>query len=89
MKASVVERALRHVYDAREHEIPCSEFFDRISEYVDREVAGNPIAEQMPDVKYHLEHCRVCGEEYTVLRDLTRLDSKGELPSEDQIRKSL
>lgn len=89
MKASVLGRALRQVYDIRESDIPCSECFDRISEYVDREIRGEPVAEQMPDLKYHLDHCGVCGEEYTVLRDLTRLESEGSLPSEEEMRKSL
>ncbi len=71
---------MRLVYDAREDEILCSEFFDLVSQYVDREVAGEPVADQMPQVKYHLEHCRVCGEEYAVLRDLARMEVEGRAP---------
>ncbi len=89
MKATVLVKALRHAFDARENEIPCSECFERLNEYVDREVAGEPIAEQMPDIKYHLEHCRVCDEEYEVLRDLMRSEAEGDLPSDEELRKSL
>ncbi len=89
MKASKVARALRHIYDAQVEEILCSELFARIPEYVDREVAGEPVAQQMPAVKYHLEHCRVCGEEYETLRDLARLEAEGRSPSLEELRKSL
>ncbi len=80
---------MRLVLDAQEQEIPCSEFFERISEYVDGEIAGERVAEKMPDVKYHLEHCRVCGEEYVTLRDLARLDAEGRPPTVEEIKKSL
>lgn len=80
---------MRHVFDAREKEIPCSEFFERISEYVDGEIAGEPVAKKMPEVKHHLEHCRVCGDEYATLRDLSRLDAEGHPPAVDELRKSL
>ncbi len=76
MKQSEFAHEMRLVYDAREDDILCSECFDLVSQYVDREVAGEPVADQMPQVKYHLEHCRVCGEEYTVLRDLARLEAE-------------
>ncbi len=76
MKQSEFARKMRLVVDARDDDILCSECFDLVSQYVDREIAGEPVAEQMPRVKYHLEHCRVCGEEYTVLRDLARLEAQ-------------
>ncbi len=80
MKQSEFARKLRLVYDAREDEILCSECFDLVSQYVDRELAGEPVAEQMPRVKHHLEHCGVCDEEYKVLRDLARLEAEGRDP---------
>lgn len=80
MKQSEFARKMRLIYDAREDEILCSEFFDLVSQYVDREIAGEPVADQMPQVKYHLEHCRVCGEEYTALRDLARMEAEGRAP---------
>ena len=89
MKVSTLERALRHVYDAKENEMLCSEFFEQLAEYVDREIAGEEVARHLPEVKYHLEHCGVCGEEYETLRDLARLEASGRMPSVDELKKSL
>ncbi|HEX9077207.1 MAG TPA: hypothetical protein VF932_15580 [Anaerolineae bacterium] len=89
MKVSTLERALRHVYDAKEKEMLCSEFFEQIAEYVDREIVGEQVAQHLPEVKYHLEHCGVCGEEYETLRDLARLEASGRMPSVDELKKSL
>ncbi len=69
---------LRLVYDTKEDDILCSECFDLVSQYVDREIAGEPVADRMPQVKYHLEHCGVCRDEYVVLRDLARLEAEEE-----------
>ncbi len=88
MKDSKLEKALKSVYDAKDNEILCSEFFEQLSEYVDREIAGEPMAQRMPEVKYHLEHCRVCGEEYETLRDLAGLEAEGRAPSVDDLKKS-
>ncbi len=76
MKPSEFAEKMRHVFDASEEDILCSECFDLVSQYVDREIAGEPVVEQMPRVKYHLEHCGVCSEEYTVLRDLAREEAE-------------
>ncbi len=86
MKQWEFARKLRLVYDSKEDEILCSQFFDLVSQYVDREIAGDPVAYEMPQVKYHLEHCRVCGEEYAVLRDLARLEAEGREPSSDEAK---
>ncbi len=78
MKQSEFVRKLRLVYDTKEDDILCSECFDLVSQYVDREIAGEPVADQMPQVKYHIEHCGVCRDEYVVLRDLALLDAQEE-----------
>ncbi len=89
MNSRQVERALRHIYGANETEIGCSECFDRLSGYVDREVAGNPVAAEQPDMKHHLEHCRVCDEEYEMLRELARLEARGQLPGIEELKSKL
>ncbi|MGE5263169.1 MAG: hypothetical protein ACM3S0_07285 [Acidobacteriota bacterium] len=89
MKASKLEQALRQVYDAEEKDILCSECFEQLDGYVDREIAGEEVARHHPEVKYHLEHCGVCGEEYETLRDLARLEAAGRMPTLDELKKSL
>jgi len=66
------ERILRSVYGTQDDEILCSECFDRLSDYVDLEIAGTDAPEQMPRLKQHLNQCRVCREEHETLLDLAR-----------------
>ncbi len=87
MKPSEFAEKMRLVFDASEDDILCSECFDLVSQYVDREIAGEPVAEQLPRVKYHLEHCGVCSEEYAVLHDLARLEAEGDAPSSGEAQR--
>jgi hypothetical protein len=52
-------------------EIPtCAETFRVLDEYVDRMAAGEPVETLMPAVKYHLDMCPACGEQFELLRDI-------------------
>jgi hypothetical protein len=77
-------RLLRQLQETQDHELSCSECFDQLSDYVDLELAGQPVAERLPMLRQHLTQCGVCREEYQVLRELARLSASGELPSEDE-----
>lgn len=66
------ERILRSIYETRDDEILCSECFDRLSDYVDLEIAGEDAPKQMPRFEQHLNQCRVCREEHETLLDLAR-----------------
>ncbi|MGH2521771.1 MAG: anti-sigma factor family protein [Anaerolineales bacterium] len=72
---------LRQIEATQDEELSCSECFDQISEYVDLELASQPAPERLPQLRQHLDQCRVCREEYEVLRDLARLEAKGGPPS--------
>jgi predicted anti-sigma-YlaC factor YlaD len=37
-------------------------------------------------VKQHLNQCRACRDEYETLRDLRRLEEKGDMPSLDDLQ---
>ncbi|HSD85364.1 MAG TPA: hypothetical protein VLG46_15990 [Anaerolineae bacterium] len=82
------QRWLRQVYETQDEEIPCSELFEQIAQYVDREIAGEPVAETMPQVKHTLEvcrdQCRACYELYVVLRNLALLEKVDDLPPIDE-----
>ena len=80
------ENWLRNIYETREEEISCTECFDLISRFVEVEIAGQDAAAKMPQVKQHLNQCRACRDEYESLRDLRRLEEKGELPSVDDLQ---
>ncbi len=80
MRIERLERVLHQIYDTQDQELDCTECFERVSDYVDLEIAGETAAEKMPTVKHHLDHCGVCREEYETLRDFARLDAEGRLP---------
>jgi hypothetical protein len=76
---------MKLVHTTQEQEISCSECLDQVSQYVDLELAASEAAQRMPQLKHHLDQCRVCREEYQVLRDLRSLEDVGELPSDQEL----
>ena len=85
------QRWLRQVYQTRDEEMPCSDLFDQIAQYVDREIAGERVAETMPQVKHTLEvcrdQCRACYELYVTLHHLALLEQADDPPSIDDLRR--
>lgn len=80
---------LKNIYATQENEISCSECFDLVSRFVEREIAGEDPAGSMPELKRHLNQCRACRDEYEALRDLRRLEENAEMPSLDDLRNSI
>ncbi len=76
---------VRQIRDTQADEIDCSTCLDQLSQYVDLELASANVAGRLPQVKQHLEQCRVCSEEHQVLYELARLEREGGLPSTDQL----
>ena len=75
---------LRQLQETQDHELSCSECFEQISDYVDLELAGQPVAERLPMLRQHLGQCGVCREEYQVLSELAQLTLDGDtLPGVD------
>jgi hypothetical protein len=84
-----LDRLLRHIADTEEEELSCDECFALVPEYVDLEIAGTAAGWRWSGLSQHLGQCRVCREEYEVLRDLARLEVEDRLPPEDDLRRSL
>ena len=80
------ERWLRNIYETQDEEISCTECFDLVSRFVELEASGQDAAAKMPQVKQHLNQCPACRAEYETLRDLRRLEEKGEMPSSDDLQ---
>jgi hypothetical protein len=76
-------RLLRQVHETQDHELSCSECFDQLADFVDLELAGQPVAERLPLLRQHLAQCGVCHEEYQVLRELAQMTATGEVPTDD------
>jgi hypothetical protein len=89
VKSDRFERWLQNIYHTQDKEISCSECFDLVSHFVEVELAGEEAAAKMPQLKQHLNQCAACREEYETLRDLQRLENKGELPSADDLQDKL
>jgi hypothetical protein len=82
---SKLSRWLKKVQETQEEEISCSECLDQVSQYVDLELATGEAARRMPQLRQHLDQCRVCSEEYQVLRDLARLEAENDLPTHEEL----
>lgn len=67
---------LRVLEDVREEEIPCSEIYSKLDEYVEREVSKKDAAQLMPLIREHLDVCPECCEEYEALLNVLSEDSK-------------
>lgn len=68
----VVQGALRLLESVRVQEMPCSEVFARLDEYVERELQDHEAARVMPLLREHLDMCPDCCEEFEAL--LTALE---------------
>jgi len=86
MKSKHFESWLQKIAHTQEDEISCTQCFDLISGYVELELTGGNPAVKMQQVSQHLHHCPACREEYETLRDLRRLEDRGESPSVDDLR---
>lgn len=53
-----------------EPELLCDECFEKLDEYVDLELGGQPADERIPGMRPHLEGCAACHDEYESLREL-------------------
>lgn len=60
----VVEGFVRVLEEVRIEDMPCSQVFARLDEYVEREIHGEDVARLMPLLREHLDVCHDCCEEY-------------------------
>ena len=74
MDHAALIRFLDTIFETRETEIVCSEFFELLPRYVDLVASsGAPGASQLafPQVAQHIAQCMECGEEYQALLQVT------------------
>jgi hypothetical protein len=89
MERGRFEKWLRNIYETQDEEISCTECFDLVSRYVDLETSGRNAVAELPQVSQHLNQCPACRDEYETLRDLIRLEDRGDAPSLDDLRDSI
>ena len=62
-----VQELIRSIFAVRDEEMLCSEFFDILPRYVDRQLAGEDVDKLLPEVGHHLHQCPECDEVYQAL----------------------
>jgi hypothetical protein len=67
---------LRILESVREEEVPCDEIYQRLDEYVEREVSKKDAAQLMPLIREHLDICSECCEEYEALLNVLNENEK-------------
>ena len=72
----VVQKFLRVLEEVRENEMPCSQAYARLDEYVEKEMHGEDAALLMPLLKEHLDLCSECCEEYEMLLNVLEKSSR-------------
>lgn len=61
---------LRVLETAENEAITCDELYDKLDEYVEREVDQKDAAQLMPVIREHLDKCPGCCDEYEALLDV-------------------
>ncbi len=67
---------LRALEDARVQDVPCSQVFSMLDEYVEKELNGEDAARLMPLLREHLDLCQDCCDEYETLLEAVEKSSK-------------
>jgi hypothetical protein len=72
----VVDGFLRVLEEIRLADMPCSQVFSRLDEYVEKEVRGQGAARLMPLLREHLDLCPDCCEQYEALLSVLEESSR-------------
>lgn len=67
---------LRALEDARIQDLPCSQVFSMLDEYVEKELNGEDAAKLMPLLREHLDLCQDCCDEYETLLSAVEKSTK-------------
>jgi hypothetical protein len=68
------DNTLKRLLGPSEPEVLCDECFERLDEYVELELQGEPADERIPGLRAHLEGCPACREDYESLRAFVQSD---------------
>ncbi len=63
----VIQGFLRVLEEVRVEDMPCSQVFARLDQYVEKEIHGENAARLMPLLREHFDLCPDCCEEYQAL----------------------
>ena len=63
----VVHNLIRRLENTHEEELSCDEVFALVDEYAEASQRGEDVDSLKPLIRYHLDMCRECDEEYQAL----------------------
>jgi len=63
---------IKRLLGPAEPEVLCDECFEKLDQYVELELRGEPADQRLPGIRPHLEGCPACREEYDSLRELVQ-----------------
>jgi hypothetical protein len=72
----VVQRFLHILEEVRLEDMPCTQVYARLDEYVEKEMKGEDASLLMPLLKEHLDLCPDCCEEYETLLNVLEGSSR-------------
>lgn len=72
----VVQRFLAILDEVRLDDMPCSQVYARLDEYVEKEMHGEDASLLMPLLREHLDLCPDCCEEYETLMNVMEESSR-------------
>lgn len=64
-----IKMLLQLVASVQDDSMDCDGCYNRISEFVERQLEGRPLDAAMNAVEQHLRNCPCCADEYRVLRE--------------------
>lgn len=67
IQSDTLKKLVRRALHTRSEEIGCETCFDSLDRFVELELDGKDPAEAFPLIRYHLELCTGCSEEYEAL----------------------
>ena len=67
LNKNILKRLIRLIAETRSDEIGCDRCFRELDTFAEMELTGKSAEEAMPMIQYHLDHCKVCREEYEAL----------------------
>ena len=69
LQKDTLKKIVQNIVNTRSEEVGCDMCIDKLAKFVERELAGEDVAQLMPMIKHHLGTCLDCGEEYEALLD--------------------
>lgn len=70
LQDDVAVKFLQVLENMQEEQVSCAEFYERIDEFVEREVGSHDAEKLMPLIQEHLDACPECCDEYEALLDV-------------------